>query len=150
MELVWQILIYVTSAVLAIVMQIAKGVILLIVPKVLIRERAGLVTHAVLNLLLNGGLVYVVMTLAKALGVRPVLYMLLPAIFLTVLRGRNQREKFRSGRSMEESLHKAIVRIEGGPQGSDYRALLIRREYVNEISALVGLLLGALMLWWLK
>ncbi len=150
MELARQILIYVTSAVLAIVMQIAKGVILLIVPKVLIRERAGLVTHAVLNLLLNGGLVYVVMTVAEALGVRPVLYMLMPAIFLIGLRGRNQRDKFRSGRSMEESLHKAIIRIEGGPQDSDYRALLIRREYVNEISALVGLLLGALMLWWLK
>lgn len=150
MELVCQILIYVASAVLVPVVRIAKSIILLLVPKTLIRERAGLVTHAVLSLLLNGGLVYVVMMLAEALGVRPVLYMLVPAIFLTVLRGRNQREKFRSGRSMEESLHKAIVRIEGGPSDSDYRALLIRREYVNEISALVGLLLGALMLWWLK
>lgn len=150
MELVCQILIYVASAVLVPVVRIAKSIILLLVPKTLIRERAGLVTHAVLSLLLNCGLAYVVMMLAEALGVRPVLYMLVPAIFLTVLRGRNQREKFRSGRSMEESLHKAIVRIEGGPPGSDYRALLIRREYVNEIAALLGFLLGALMLWWLK
>ncbi len=150
MELARQILIYVTSAVLVSVVQIAKSVILLLVPKALIRQRAGLVTHAVLNVLLNGGLVYVVMLLSEALGVQPVLYMLMPAIFLTVLRCRSQRDKFRSGRSMEESLHKAIVLIQGGQSGSDYRALLLRREYVNEITALLGFLLGALMLWWLK
>ena len=150
MELARQILVYVTSTVLVAVVRIAKGVILLVVPKPLIRERAGLVTHGVLSILLNGGLVYVVMMLAEALGVRPVLYMLMPAIFLTVLRCRNQRDKFRSGRSMEESLHKKIVQFQGGPPGSDYRALLIRREYVNEITSLLGFLLGALMLWWLK
>ncbi len=150
MELVRQILIYVASAGLVPVVRIAKSVILLLVPKVLIRERVGLVTHAVLNILLNCGLVYLVALLSESLGVRPVLYMLMPAVFLTALRCRKQREKFRSGRSKEESLHKAIVRIQGGQSDSDYRALLIRREYVNEIAAMLGFLLGALMLWWLK
>jgi hypothetical protein len=150
MELARQILVYITSAVLVPVVRMAKGVVLLLVPMKLIGKRTGLVTHAVLNILLNSGLVYVVVLLSEALGVQPVLYMLMPAIFLTVLRCRTQRGKFRSGRSMEESLHKNIVRLQGGPEGSDYRALLIRREYVNEITALLGFLLGALMLWWLK
>ena len=150
MELARQILIYVTSAVLVPVVRIAKGVILLLVPMTLIGRRAGLVTHAALNILLNVGVVYVVVWLSEALGVQPVLYMLMPAILFTVLRCRGQRDRFRSGRSMEESLHKNIVRFQGGQESSDYRALLIRREYVNEITALLGFLLGALMLWWLK
>ena len=150
MELMRQILIYVTSAVLVPVVRIAKGVILLLVPKALIGQRVGLATHAVLNILLNGGLVCVVVLLSEALGVQPVLYMLMPAIFLTALRCKSQRDKFRSGRSMEESLHNRIVQIEGGRPGSDYRALLLRREYVNEVTALLGFLLGALVLWWLK
>ncbi len=83
MELARQILIYVTSAVLVLVVRIAKGVILLLVPMTLIGKRAGLVTHAVLNILLNGVLVYVVVLLSEALGVEPVLYMLMPAIFFT-------------------------------------------------------------------
>ncbi|KPK44493.1 MAG: hypothetical protein AMJ65_02890 [Phycisphaerae bacterium SG8_4] len=150
MELARQILVYITSAVLVPVVRIAKGVILLLVPMTLISKRAGLVTHAVLNILLNVGLVYVVVLLSEALGAQPVLYMLMPAIFVTVLRCRGQRERFRSGRSMEESLHRNIVRFQGSQEGSDYRALLIRREYVNEITALFGFLLGALMLWWLS
>ena len=150
MELARQILIYVTSAALVSVVRVAKGVILLLLPKALIGQRAGLATHAVLNILLNGGLVYLVVLLSEALGVQPVLYMLMPAIFFTVLRCRNQRDKFRSGHSMEESLHKRIVRFQGGQAGLGYRALLLRREYVNEITALLGLLLGTLMLWWLK
>lgn len=150
MELALHILVYVASAVLAIVVRVAKGVILLIVPKTLIGQRAGLATHAVLNLLLNGGLVYLVALLAEALGVQPVLYMLMPAIFVTVLRCRTQRDKFRSGRSMEESIHKKIVQFQGGQPSSDYRALLLRREYVNEITSLLGFLLGALLLWWLR
>ncbi len=150
MELARQILIYVTSAVLVAVVRIAKGVILLVGPKALIGQRAGLVTHAVLNILLNGGLVYVVVVLSAALGVQPVLYMLMPAIFFTVLRCRSQRDKFRSGRSMEESLHKKIVRFQGGQSSPGYRALLLRREYVNEVTALLGFLLGGVMLWWLK
>ena len=150
MELARQILIYVTSAVLVPVVRIAKGVILLLVPMTLIGKRAGLVTHAALNILLNVGLVYVVVLLSEALAVQPVLYMLMPAIFFTMLRCRGQRDKFRSGRSMEESLHRNIVRIQGGQAGSDYRALLLRREYVNEITALLGLILGAIMLWWLR
>ncbi|MHC4580160.1 MAG: hypothetical protein ACYS14_01805 [Planctomycetota bacterium] len=150
MELARQILVYITSAVLVPVVRIAKGLILLLVPMRLIGRRIGLVTHAVLNILLNGGLVYVVVLLSEALGVQPVLYMLMPAIFFTVLRCRTQRGKFRSGCSMEESIHKNIVRLQGGQEGSDYRTLLIRREYINEITALLGFLLGALMLWWLK
>jgi hypothetical protein len=150
MELVRQILVYITSAALVPVVRTAKGVVLLLVPMKLIGKRAGLVTHAVLNILFNSGLVYLVVLLSEALGVQPALYMLMPAIFFTVLRCRTQRGKFRSGRSMEESLHKNIVRLQGGEEGSDYRALLIRREYVNEITALLGFLLGALMLWWLK
>ena len=150
MELVRQILIYVTSAALAPIVRTAKGVTLLFLPKALIGQRAGLVTHAVLNILLNGGLVYLVVLLSEALGVQPVLYMLMPAIFFTVLRCRSQRDKFRSGRSMEESLHKKIVRLQGGRPGPDYRALLLRREYVNEITALLGILSGVLVLWWLK
>ena len=150
MELVRQILVYITSAVLVPVVRMAKGVALLLVPMKLIGKHTGLVTHAVLNILLNSGLVYVVVILSEALGVQPALYMLMPAIFFTVLRCRTQRRKFRSGRSMEESLHRNIVRIQGGQEGSDYRILLIRREYVNEITSLLGFLLGALMLWWLK
>jgi len=150
MELASQILIYVISAVLVLVVRIAKGVILLLVPMTLIGRRAGIVTHAVLNILLNGGLVYVVVLLSESLGIQPVLYMLMPAIFFTMLRCRGQRDRFRSGRSMEESLHKNIVRLQGGQEGSDYRELLIRREYANEIAALLGFLLGALMLWWPK
>ena len=150
MELLRQILVYITSAVLVPVVRIIKGVILLLVPMKLIGKRTGLVTHAVLNVLLNGGLVYVVVLLSEALGVQPVLYMLMPAIFFTVLRCRTQRGRFRSGRSMEESLHKNIVRFQPDQEALDYRALLIRREYVNEITALLGLLLGALMIWRLK
>ena len=150
MELARQILIYFTSAALVPVVRIVKGVILLLVPMTLIGKRVGLATHAALNILLNGGLVYVVVLVSEALGIQPALYMLMPAIFFTVLRCRGQRDKFRSGRSMEESLHKNIVRFQGGQEGSDYRSLLIRREYVNEITALLGFLLGALMLWWLK
>ena len=150
MELARQILVYITSAALVPVVRIVKGVILLLVPMKLIGKRTGLVTHAALNILLNSGLVYVVVLLSEALRVQPVLYMLMPAIFFTVLRCRRQRERFRSGHSMEESLHKSIARFQPGQEGSDYRALLIRREYVNEITALLGFLLGALMLWWLK
>jgi hypothetical protein len=150
MELARQILVYVASAALVAIVRIVKGVGLLLMPMKLIGRSTGLVTHAVLNILLNIGLVYVVVLLSEALRVQPVLYMLMPAIFFTVLRCRMQRGRFRSGRSMEESLHKNIVRLQGGQEGSDYRALLIRREYVNEITALIGFLLGALVLWRLK
>lgn len=140
-----QILIYVVSAVLVPVARIVKSIILLLLPMAFIGKRAGIVTHAVLNILLNVALVYVVVLLSKALGVQPVFYMLVPAIFLIVLGCRTQRRKFRSGRSMEESLHKNIVEFQGGQPGSEYRELLLRREYVNEIAALLGLLLGSIL-----
>ena len=145
MDLMRQILIYVVSAVLAPVVCVAKGFILLVVPMVLIGKRSGIVTHAVLSVLLNFALVYAVTLLSGALKVEPVLYMLIPAVFYTMLRSRTQRSKFRSGCSLEESLHKNIVKFQGGRPGSDYRELLIRREYVNEISALLGFLLVGLL-----
>jgi len=145
MDLMRQVLVYIASAVLAPVVHVAKSVILLVVPMALIGKRSGIVTHAVLSFLLNVALVYVVVLLSRALDVEPVLYMLIPAVFYTMLRSGTQRSKFRSGASLEESLHKKIVTFQGGRAGSDYRELLIRREYVNEISALLGFLLGALL-----
>jgi len=77
--------------------------------------------------------------------VEPGLYVLIPAAFLTMLKSGTQRRRFRSGTSLEESLHKKIVSFQGGRPGLDYRELLIIREYVNEIAALVGLLAGGLL-----
>ena len=140
-----QILIYVASAVLVPVARTVKGITLLLLPMAFIGKRAGIVTHAVLNILLNAALVYVVVLLSEALGVQPVLYMLAPAVFLIVLRCRTQRDKFRTGHSIEESLHKTIVEFQGGQPGLEYRGLLLRREYVNEIASLLGLLLGGIL-----
>jgi len=140
-----QVLIYIASAVLAPVVHVVKSVILLVVPMPLIGRRSGIVTHAALSFLLNVGLVYVIVLLSRALGVEPVLYMLIPAVFYTLFISGARRIRFRSGASLEESLHSKIVTFQGGRSGSDYRELLIRREYINEISALLGFLLGALL-----
>ena len=145
MDLMRQVLVYIASAVLAPVVCVVKGVILLVVPMPLIGKRSGIVTHAVLSFLLNVALVYAVVLLSRALNVEPVLYMLIPAVFYTMLRSGTQRSKFRSGASLEESLHKKIVTFQGGQSGSDYRELLIRREYVNEISSMLGFLLGGFL-----
>lgn len=145
MELVRQILIYAVSAALVPVVRIIKGVTLLFLPMAFIGKLAGLFTNGILSILLNVALVYVVILLSNSLGVQPVFYMLIPAALLTMLRCRTQRDKFRSGQSMEESLHKNIIRIQGGPPDSEYRALLLRREYVNEITSLLGFLLGAIL-----
>lgn len=139
-----QILIYVASAVLVPIVRVAKGIILLLLPVVFIRKLISLVTHSILNILLNIALVYVLVRLCNILGVQPVFYMLAPAIFFTVLRSRSQRSKFRSGYSIEESLHKDIVQSQGGQPDSDYRVLLLRREYLNEITALLGFILGGI------
>ena len=119
MDFVRQVLIYVVSAVLVPVVRALRGVILLILPMPLIGKRSGIVTQAVLSLLLNFALVYLVALVSRVLGVEPGLYVLIPAAFLTMLKSGTQR--------------------------SDYRELLIIREYVNEIAALVGLLAGALL-----
>ena len=102
-----QILIYVTSAVLVAVVRIAKGVILLIVPKALIMERAGLVTHGVLNILLNGGLVYIVMTLAVANCVH----------LLSVVNRRRQFGTDNSSAIVESLRQNVLPHVEFGPIG---------------------------------
>lgn len=145
MDFVRQALIYVFAAILVPVVHAAKGVILLVLPIALIGRRSGIVTHAVLSVLLNVALVYAVVALSGAIGVRPVVYMLLPAAFYTMLRTRTQRGRLRSGQSLEEALHKRIVSFQGGQPGSGYRELLILREYVNEISALLGFFLGGFL-----
>ncbi|UCE50017.1 MAG: hypothetical protein JSW47_07635 [Phycisphaerales bacterium] len=150
MDFVRQVLIYVCSAVLVPVARAARGIILLVLPMPLIGKRSGIVTQAVLSLLLNFSLVYLVALISGVLEVEPSLCMLIPAAFFTVLKSRTQRSRFRSGTSLEESLHKRIVSVQGGQPGSDYRQLLILREYVNEIAALVGLLAGGLLFLRLK
>ncbi len=140
--MVRQILVYVVSVVLVPVVRIAKGIILLVLPVALIRERFALATHAVLSVLLNVAIVCVLDLLCGVLRVEFVFYMLIPAVFYTMLRSRAQRSRFRSGASLEESLHKNIVIFQGGRPGPDYRESLIRREYVSEVAALAGLLLG--------
>jgi len=145
MDFVRQVLIYVVSAVLVPVVRALRGIILLILPMPLIGKRSGIVTQAVLSLLLNFALVYLVALISRVLGVEPGLYVLIPAAFLTMLKSGTQRRRFRSGTSLEESLHKRIVSFQGGRPSSDYRELLIIREYVNEIAALVGLLAGGLL-----
>ncbi len=115
---------------------------MLILPMHLIGKRSGVATQAVLSLLLNFALIYLVAVISKALGVEPSLFMLIPAAFLTMFKGGTQRRRFRSGTSLEESLHKKIVSFQGGRPDSDYRELLILREYVNEIAALAGLFVG--------
>ena len=140
--MVRQILIYVASALLVPVVRTAKGIILLVLPVALIRERLGTATHAALSVILNLALVYALVSLSRVLEVQFVVYMLIPAVFYTMLRGRTQRNRFRSGSSLEESLHKNIVRSQGGQPGSAYRELLIQREYVNEVAALTGFLIG--------
>lgn len=140
-----QILIYVVSAALVPLVRIIKGVTLLRLPMAFIGKRSSILTHAVMNILLNAALVYVVILLSNSLEVQPVFYMLVPAAFFTILRSRSQRDKFRSGHSMEESLHKRIIRFQGGQPDSEYRSLLLRREYVNEIASLLGLLLGGIL-----
>ena len=142
MDFVRQALVYVTSAVLVPVVRAARGVLLLIVPMPLIGRYSGVVTQAVLSLLLNVALVYLVALFSHTLDVEPGLFMLIPAAFFTVLKSGTQRSRFRSGTSLEESLHKKIIDIQGGRPDLDYRKLLILREYVNEIAALVGLLAG--------
>ena len=143
--MVCQVLIYVVSAVLVPIARIAKGIILLVLPVALIRGRFALATHAVLSVLLNAALVCVLDLLCGVLKVEFVFYMLIPAVFYTMLRSGIQRSKFRSGSSLEESHHKNIVKAQGGQPSSDYRELLIRREYVNEVAALVGFLLGGFL-----
>jgi hypothetical protein len=133
------------SAALVPVVRIIKGVTLLILPMAFIGKHSSIVTHAVMNVLLNVALVYVVILLSNSLEVRPVFYMLVPAAFFTMLKSRSQRDKFRSGRSMEESLHKNIIQLQGGQPDSEYRDLLLRREYVNEVASLLGLLLGGIL-----
>ena len=145
-----QILIYVVSAALVPVVRITKGIILLVLPVALIRERLGTATHAVLSVLLNVALVCVSNLLSGVFRVEFVFYMLIPAVFFTMLRSRIQRSRFRSGSSLEESLHKNIVRFQGGQPGSDYRELLIHREYVNEVAALMGFVAGGFLFLGLK
>ncbi len=140
-----QILIYLGSAILVPVVRIAKGIVLLVLPMPLIGRRSGIATHAALSFLLNFALVYAVVLQSGVLKVEPVFFMLIPAVFLTMLKSRTQRARFRSGSSLEESLHKNIVKFQGGRTGTDYRELLIRREYVSEVAALVGLLLGGFL-----
>jgi hypothetical protein len=111
----------------------------------LIGKRSGVVTQAVLSLLLNFALVYLIALVAKALGVEPSLFMPIPAALLMMFKSGTQRRRFRSGTSLEESLHKRIVSFQGGRPGSNYRELLILREYVNEIAALAGLFAGGLL-----
>lgn len=145
MDFVRQVLIYVASAVLVPFVRTARGITLLILPMPFIGKRSGIVTQAVLSLLLNFALVYLVALISHALVVESSLYMLIPAVFLTMLKSGTQRRRFRSGTSLEEALHKKIVSFQGRLPGSDYRKLLILREYVNEIAALFGLLVGGLL-----
>lgn len=127
------------------VVRIMKGITLLLLPMAFIGKHRGTVTHAVMNILLNAGIVYVVILLSDLLEVQPVFYMLVPAVFFTMLRSRNQRDKFRSGRSMEEALHNNIVQFQGDQPDSEYRTFLLRREYVNEVTSLLGFLLGGIL-----
>ena len=145
-----QIIIYVISAALVPAVRITRGIILLVLPIALIREHPGTVTHAALSVLLNIGLVSVLNVSSGLLKVDFIPYMLIPAVFFTMLRGRIQRSRFRSGTSLEESLHKNIVRFQGGRPGSDYRELLVRREYVNEVAALLGFTAGCFLFVGLK
>lgn len=142
MDFVRQALIYIISALLVPVVRATRSATLLVLPMPLVVKRFGIVTQACLSLLLNFALIYLVALISKALGVEPSLYMLIPAAFFTMLKSGTQRRRFRSGTSLEESLHNKIVSFQGGQPGSDYRYLLILREYVNEIAALAGLLVG--------
>jgi hypothetical protein len=145
MDFVREVLVYVVSAVLSPVVRAGRSIILLILPMHLIGKRSGVVTQAVLSLLLNFALVYLIALVAKALGVEPSLFMPIPAALLMMFKSGTQRRRFRSGTSLEESLHKRIVSFQGGRPGSNYRELLILREYVNEIAALAGLFAGGLL-----
>ncbi len=144
--MVRQILVYAVSAILVPVVRMVKGIVLLVVPMTWIGPRSGVATHAVLSAALNFGLVYALVWLCGVSRIEPVVYMLIPAVFFTMFRSWTQRSRFCTGASLEESLHKSVVKFQGGRPGSDYRELLIRREYVNEVAALVGFLLGALLL----
>ncbi|MCP4612918.1 MAG: hypothetical protein GY845_29855 [Planctomycetes bacterium] len=143
--MVRQILIYVTSAVLVLIVQVAKDIILLLLPMVFIKKLISMVTHSVLNILLNITLVYTVVLLCNILRVQPVFYMLTPAIFLNSLRSRKRRRILRSGYSIEESLYKDLVESKGEQPDPDYRLLLLRREYVNEITSLMAFFLGGFL-----
>lgn len=83
--------------------------------------------------------------MCSVLRVQPVFYMLCPALFFTTLRSRNQRTRLRGGYGIEESLYKDLVEFTGGQPNPDHRALLLRREYVNEITGVVGYLLGGFL-----
>ena len=143
--MVRQILIYVAAALLVPIVRVPKGIVLLVLPMVFSRRLVTMVTHSFLNILLNVALVYVVALLCNVLRVQPIFYMLCPAVFFTILKSRSQRAKFRSGYSIEEALYKDVVEFRGGQPDPDYRVLLLRREYVNEITSVLGLLLGGFL-----
>ncbi len=87
-------------------------------------------------------IVYIVVWICHKVEVEPNFIIFTIPIFLVVLRTLKQITKIRSGRSMAEAMTKGFLVSKGQQLDPNFRALLVRREYVNLISSISGFFFG--------
>lgn len=138
--------VYILATVLIPLMTIVKDIILCLLPMVFFRKTITIITHTIINICLMVLVVYIVVWICYKFEVQPIFIMFAIPIFLIVLKSLNEITKIKKGYSLAEAMTKDLQALKGQKLNpNNYRTLLVRREYANLISKILGLFIGGIL-----